>query len=197
MIAALTGRVAEAFGGCCLLDVNGVGYEVQVPLPALEELARSEGEVRLYTYLHLREDGVQLFGFQTLEEKRVFERLIGVTGVGPKTALSILSVLSLERLREAVEGDDYRLLASVPGIGQKTAQRLALELRGKLAPARNQTKPGSTGKGGSEVADAVEALVALGYPMPAAMQAVEAAAAQDGLQTASSLVRGALKRLAR
>ncbi len=197
MIATLTGRIAEVSGGCCLLDVNGVGYEVQVPLPALEELARAEGQVRLHTYLHLREDAVQLFGFLTPGEKKVFERLIGVTGVGPKTALSILSVLSVERLREAVEGDDYRLLASVPGIGQKTAQRLALELRGKLASARIQAKPGTTGKGGGEVADAVEALVALGYPMPAAVQAVEAAAAQDGTQTAPALVRGALKRLAR
>jgi len=197
MIAALTGRIAEVSGGCCLLDVNGVGFEVQVPLPALEELARAEGQVRLYTYLHLREDAVQLFGFLTPGEKKVFERLIGVTGVGPKTALSILSVLSVERLREAVEGDDYRLLASVPGIGQKTAQRLALELRGKLAPTHTQAKSGTAGKGGGEVADAVEALVALGYPMPAALQAVEAAAAQDGIQTAPALVRGALKRLAR
>jgi len=119
MIATLTGRVAEVSGGCCLLDVGGVGYEVRVPLSALEELAQASGEVKLHTHLHLREDGAQIFGFLTVAEKRVFERIIGVSGLGPKIALSILSVLAVDRVRQAVEAEDYRLLASVPGSGRK------------------------------------------------------------------------------
>ncbi|MGE5529817.1 MAG: Holliday junction branch migration protein RuvA [Patescibacteria group bacterium] len=196
MIGALTGRVLEIAGGTCLLDVGGVGYEVQVPLPALEELSRAADQVRLYTHLHLREDGAQLFGFLTQAEKKTFTRLVGVTGIGPKTALSLLSVLSVERIRQAVEAEDHRLLASVPGIGVKTAQRLVLELRGKLGEAAARPAAGEV-RAGTETADAVEALVALGYPSPAAVQAVEAALAEDPARRAPTLVRAALKRLAR
>jgi len=196
LIASLTGKVAEVAGGVCLLEVSGVGYEVRVPLPALEELAQAQGEVRLHTYFHLREDGAQLFGFLHPEEKRIFERIIAVSGIGPKTALSILSVLPVERIRQAVESEDHRLLASVPGVGQKTAQRLVLELRGKLAAYVATQGTGRPGTGG-EMADAVEALVALGYQAAAAMGAVEAAMTEDEGRTAPTLVRAALKRLAR
>ncbi|MGE5550930.1 MAG: Holliday junction branch migration protein RuvA [Bacteroidota bacterium] len=198
MIAALAGKVVDVAGGYCLLEVNGVGYEVRVPLSALEELSQAQGEVRLFTYLHVREDAVQLFGFPTVEEKRVFERIISVSGIGPKTALSILSVLSVDRIKQAVVSEDHRLLASVPGIGQKTAQRLVLELRGKLETVRAETGTAvPAGRGGSEVADAVEALVALGYPANVAVQAVEAAQAEEGIKTAPTLVRAALKRMTR
>lgn len=194
MIASLTGRVIGVAGGCCFLEVGGVGFEVRVPLPALETLAKAQGEVRLYTYLHLREDGVQLFGFLHPEEKQVFLQLLGVAGVGPKIALSLLSVLSVERIRQAVAAEDHRLLASVPGIGPKTAQRLVFELRGKLAPAVEAGKaPPPSGRG--EMADAVEALVALGYPSSSALAAVEAAAAEGVERTAPALVRAALKKL--
>lgn len=196
MIASLTGKVIGVSGGACLLEVNGVGYEVRIPLPALEDLAQAPGEVRLHTYFHLREDGAQLFGFLTAEEKQVFERIIGVSGIGPKTALSILSVLAVDRFRQAVEAEDQRLLASVPGVGQKTAQRLILELKGKLSAPRARAAPVAAAAGGGETADAVEALVALGYQAAAAIQAVEAAAG-EGSRTAPALVRAALRRLAR
>ena len=198
MIATLTGRVAEVAGGCCLLDVNGVGYELRVPLPALEELAGSGGEVRLHTYLHLREDGVQLFGFLTLEEKRVFERLIGVTGIGPKIALSILSVLTVERLSAGRRGGRPSTAGIRPGHRAKNRATAGpgasrqVERRYGSGPARTngQRRGRDRGRG--------RGLVALGYPMPAALQAVEAAAGrEDGNQTAPALVRGALKRLAR
>jgi Holliday junction DNA helicase RuvA len=197
MIATLTGKVSEITGGCCFLDVNGVGYEVRVPLASLEELAGTGGEVKLYTHLHLREDCAQLFGFPTLDEKRVFEKIVGVSGIGPKTALSILSVLTVDRFRQAVAAEDHRLLASVPGIGAKTAQRLVLELQGKLAAPHGEKTNGYAGGSGGEIADAVEALVALGYQMPVALQAVEAAAAENENATVPTLVRSALKRLAR
>ncbi|NLG84406.1 MAG: Holliday junction branch migration protein RuvA [Firmicutes bacterium] len=193
MIASLTGRVAGISGGCCLLEVGGVGFEIRVPLPALATLAEAPGEVKLYTYLYLREDGVQLFGFLHPEEKQVFLQLLGVAGVGPKIALSLLSVLSVDRIRQAVAAEDYRLLASVPGIGPKTAQRLVFELRGKLAPTGEGGKTPSPV--GGEMADAVEALIALGYPSPAATAAVEAAVTEGTERTAPALVRAALKKL--
>ena len=197
MIGILRGRVAEVTGGICLLDVGGVGYEVHVPLPALEELAQAQGEVRLYIHFHLREDLAQLFGFSTLDEKRVFEKIIGVAGIGPKTALSIMSLLPVERFHQAVEAEDYRLLSSVPGIGQKTAQRLVLELRGKLAGISSGTRLPATARQEGEIADAVDALVALGYAAPVAMQAVEAAMAEEAGHTAPALVRAALRRMGR
>ncbi|MGE5597976.1 MAG: Holliday junction branch migration protein RuvA, partial [Bacteroidota bacterium] len=134
--------------------------------------------------------------FLTAEEKQVFERIIGVSGIGPKTALSILSVLAVDRFQQAVEAEDQRLLASVPGVGQKTAQRLILELKGKLSAPRTRAAPAAAAAGGGETADAVEALVALGYQAAAAIQAVEAAAG-EGSRTAPALVRAALRRLAR
>jgi len=196
MIAALRGKVIAVNPGSCLLDVGGVGYEVHMPLPALAVLIEAREEVTLHTHLHLREDLLQLFGFLDLEEKKVFERLIAVSGIGPKIALSMLSVLSVERIGRAIETDDHRLLASVPGIGQKTAQRLVLELKGKFAMSRNGASA-QTGPANSEMADAVEALIALGYTVQAALQAVESAAAEENVRTASTLIRAALKRLSR
>ncbi len=196
MIATLTGRVAEVNGGCCILDVQGVGYEIYLPLPALEEVSQTAGEIKLHTHLHLREDGVQLFGFLNDKEKRIFLKLISVTGIGPKLALSMLSVLPAERLCQAVDSEDCRLLSSVPGIGQKTAQRLVLELRGKLSPRTAVESSPAAAKTAGEAADAVEALVALGYPTASALQAVEAAAAQEGACAAPALIRAALKSMA-
>lgn len=195
MIGMLTGKVAYVENGACLLEAGGVGYEVLVPTTALAELAQATGEVRLYTHLQVREDGLQLFGFLSPDEKRSFERLIAVSGVGPKTALAILSALSVERLRQAVAAEDFRLLATVPGVGQKTAQRLVLELKGKLAPGRGAGPAAPPGGAGSAMADAVEALVALGYQGAAAIQAVEAAVAAGEGDTAPALVRASLKRL--
>lgn len=195
MIATLTGRVVGVAGGCCLLEVGGVGFEIRVPLPALETLAKAQGEVRLHTHLHFREDGFQLFGFLAPEEKQAFVQLIGVAGVGPKTALSLLSVLSVERIRQAVAAEDHRLLASVPGIGPKTAQRLVLELRGKFSLSTETGGKAAAAAAGGEAADAVEALVALGYPAQSALAAVEAAAADGVERSAPALVRAALKKL--
>lgn len=199
MIATLTGKVADVGGESCIIDVNGVGYRVLMPLPALETLSRTTEQVKIFTHFHLREDGVSLFGFLNLEDKAIFEKIIGVSGIGPKTALAILSSLSGDSFREAIENEDHRVLTSISGIGLKTAQRLILELKGKL---------GRIAKGGtgelrlasrliSPIGDAVDALIALGYPQKEAAAAVDAVYKEDNGLTTPEMVRQALRNLGR
>lgn len=199
MIATLTGNVVEVGGESCIIDVNGVGYRVFMPLPALETLGRATEPVKVYTHFHLREDSASLFGFLTLDDKRIFEKVIGVTGIGPKTALAILSSLSGDSFREAVENEDHRALTAISGVGLKTAQRLVLELKGKLG----QTTRSGTGdqitnsRYRSVIADAVDALVALGYPQKEAAVAVDAVYKEDSGLTTPEMVRLALRNLGR
>lgn len=199
MIATLTGKVAAVGGESCVIDVNGVGYQVLMPLPALEALSRETAPVTIHTHFHLREDGASLFGFLTQEDKAIFGKIIGVSGIGPKTALAILSHLSGDEFREAIEHEDHRMLTGVPGVGLKTAQRLVLELKGKLEKtavggARDAKAPaGQTGVMG----DAVEALIALGYPQKEAAAAVEAVYKADSGLTTPEMVRLALRNLGR
>lgn len=199
MIATLTGNVVEVGGESCIIDVNGVGYRVFMPLPALEILSRTTAPVKVYTHFHLREDNASLFGFLTIEDKGVFEKVIGVSGIGPKTALAILSSLSGDSFREAVENEDHRALTGISGVGLKTAQRLVLELKGKLGQT---TKSGtgdqkSNSRYRSVVADAVDALIALGYPQKEATAAVDAVYKQDSGLTTPEMVRLALRNLGR
>jgi Holliday junction DNA helicase RuvA len=199
MIATLTGNVVEVGGESCIIDVNGVGYRVFMPLPALEILSRTTEPVKVYTHFHLREDSASLFGFLTIEDKGVFEKVIGVSGIGPKTALAILSSLSGDSFREAVENEDHRALTGISGVGLKTAQRLVLELKGKLG----QTIRSGTGdqksnsRSRSVVADAIDALIALGYPQKEAATAVDAVNKQDSGLTTPEMVRLALRNLGR
>lgn len=199
MIATLTGKVADVGGESCIIDVNGVGYRVLMPLPALETLSRTTEPVKIFTHFHMREDGVSLFGFLNLEDKVVFEKIIGVSGIGPKTALAILSSLSGDSFREAVANEDHRALTAVSGVGLKTAQRLVLELKGKLG----KVIPGGTGdqrstpRYVSAVGDAVDALVALGYPQKEATEAVDMVHKAEAGLTTPEMVRLALRYLGR
>ncbi len=200
MIAVLTGTVDSVSGESCILDVNGVGYQVFMPLSALEEISRASGSVKVYTHFHLREDGAALFGFLTPTDKAVFEKVIGVSGIGPKTALNLLGTLSAERFSDAIATEDHRVLTGVSGIGLKTAQRLILELKGKLvrsaaSSAEAGIKPSLPA--GNRFGDAVDALIALGYPQKEAVAAVETVSAAEHGLTTPELVRKALKNLGR
>lgn len=196
MIAVLTGKVDSVGGESCILDVGGVGYQVFMPLTALEELSRETAAVRIYTHFHLREDAASLFGFLTPEDKAVFEKVISVSGIGPKTGLAILSQLGAEKFAEAVHNEDHRVLTSVSGVGLKTAQRIVLELKGKLIAVSGSSKADEKARSGV-FTDAVDALVALGYPQKEAVAVVEEIVAAEQNLTAPELVRRALKNLGR
>jgi len=164
MIGSLTGRIVEQRPGEALLDVSGVGYEVRTPLSTQGALAGRE-IVTLHIHTHVREDQISLYGFASRSERDTFRLLISVSGVGPRTALALLSGMSPTELAGAIAGEQWRRLASVPGIGKRTAERLIVELKDKL---------GWAGEGGtaSVRADAVSALTNLGYPAKVAEEAV-------------------------
>lgn len=132
MIARLRGEVAESHPDRLVLDVHGVGYDVQVPARTADA-ARPGASLTLHVHTAVREDAITLYGFSTTDEKEAFERLIAISGVGPKIGLSILGALTPDALGRAIEGNDLRTLTKVPNVGKKTAERLVLELRGKLA----------------------------------------------------------------
>lgn len=204
MIAQLTGSVARVADttGYVVLDVNGVGYRVAVPVPVLVSLPAVGEKVTLVTHLIVREDDLSLYGFSDESELRVFELLLTVSGVGPKVALALLSALTASDLAQAVASEDVRTLTRVPGVGAKTAQRMVLELRDKLAALGFERKVDQVARGavvktktGAEalVEDVVAALLNLGYNKAEAQRASDAAL--EGLiKTGSSPDFGALLR---
>jgi Holliday junction DNA helicase RuvA len=135
MIAGLKGRIERKLADAALVDVAGVIYRVNTSATTLDEIGDAGEDVRLFTHLYVREDQLTLFGFSSQEELRLFETLIGVSGIGPRLALAILSRVRPEALEAAINGENAELLATVPGVGRKTAARLILELRGKLVPS--------------------------------------------------------------
>lgn len=189
MIALLTGVVVERSAAQCVIDVGGVGYLVSMSTASLASLPGDGERVTVRTRLHVRDDGVALYGFITAEELRLFDRLITVSGVGPKVALAALSVLSPTVFARAVADDDVALVSSVPGIGKKTAQRIILELKDKLA----ETDMPAAGAATSVTAEAREALLSLGYSSAETADALKGYEGDAG--DASALLRYALKRL--
>ena len=176
MIASLTGLLKRKTPQTIILDVQGVGYEVTICLPTFHQLPSLNEKVHLFIHTHVREDAFHLYGFSSGEEKELFLLVTGISGVGPKLAINILSGLSLADFVEAVRTGNVALLHSIPGVGQKTAARLALELKGKITSLVGAI-PGTGAKmeGLSSVGaeDAVSALVHLGYKAPRAKDAVE------------------------
>jgi Holliday junction DNA helicase RuvA len=174
MIAHLRGRLLAKSPNRVVVDCNGVGYEVNISVTTFTELPSEAAEVALHIYTNVREDQIALFGFTEPQEKRLFERLIGVSGIGPKLAITVLSGISAERLVGAIRGNDLAMLTRVPGIGKKTAERIVLELKDKLedliATYPTDSKSVHYGVAGE---DALSALVNLGYARPAAQKAVE------------------------
>jgi Holliday junction DNA helicase RuvA len=188
VIGRLKGRLETKAPPQILVDVAGVAYEVDVPMSTFYALPATGEAVTLFTHLVVREDAHILFGFATLEERSVFRQLIRISGIGARTALSVLSGLSVGELAEAVTLQDALRLTKVPGIGKKTAERLLLELKGKLAES---AKPAA---GGAGAGDVVNALLALGYSEKEALLAVKGL--QPGVGVAEG-IRAALKALAK
>jgi len=189
MIGRIHGKLVEKHPPQIVVDVGGIGYEVDVPMSTFYNLPATGAEVALYTHLAVREDAHQLFGFGTEAERHAFRQLLRISGIGARTALSVLSGLSVADLREAVVNQDSGRLTKVPGIGKKTAERLLLELRDKLdavlaAPA--------TVKGDGKAGDVTNALLALGYNEKEAAWAVkklpEGVAISDGIRQALRLL---------
>ncbi len=208
MIGRLTGQVLACSPGRVLLDVAGVGYDLSIPLSTYYTLSRDSGtRVSLHVHTHVREDALQLFGFASQDERAVFEVLIGISGVGPKLALAILSGIGVDELFHTVRAQDRGRLQKIPGVGKKTAERLLLELRDKL---RNDLRSGhsvSSHAQGAAAAndpnglrsDAISALVNLGYSRDAARRAVDRATENQGPadRTLEQVLRSALAGLVR
>jgi Holliday junction DNA helicase RuvA len=177
MIAHLRGRVLEKHPSHVILEAAGVGYEVTISVPSFSGLPAEGAEVSLYIHTHVREDTLALYGFLRREEKKLFERLISVSGIGPKLAITVLSGIASEALVTALRGNDLTALTRIPGVGKKTAERMVLELRDKLdglaaAPA---PPPGTRME-----EDVISALVNLGYQRGSAEQAVKRALDKAG-----------------
>ena len=193
MIGRLHGRVVARDSNVLLLDVAGVGYEVEVTTVTLASAGGSDAEVELFTHLVVRDDTMTLFGFRSLVERAVFRVLVKVNGVGPKVAMTVLGALPPAELARCVADRDTRLLTKVPGIGKKTAERIVIELEGRLDDL--PVAPGAPPKPADRATDdAVSALVALGWRPAEARKVVESVHV-DGEST-EDLIRSALKRMA-
>ena len=170
MIASLKGRLETLSDDWATINVNGIGFQVHMPTSTLSTLGSRGQEVHIYTHLHLREDNATLYGFASPEELGLFQILIGVSGIGPKLALSMLSSMSVEQLTMAIATGNVDLLTAVPGIGKKIAARLVLELKDKIG-AELVTTPAAA-QLAQENADVIAALTSLGYSVAEASRAV-------------------------
>lgn len=173
MIAHVRGTVAEKFNGAVIIDVHGVGYEVQVSLGDYESVLL-DNDIKLYTYHHVREQSDELFGFSTLAAKKLFEMLITVQGVGPKAALAILSLGNAEQVRNAIAHSDTTYIAKASGVGKKTAERVSVDLHDKVGLPTNMGHASAPVQTELDTSDeALEALIALGYTLADATKALE------------------------
>jgi len=183
VIAHLRGRILEKQPNRIVVDVNGVGYDVFVPLSTFYGMAEAGSEIALRIHTHVREDALALYGFATPLEQDLFERLIGVSGIGPKLALAVLSGIESAELMRAIERGDVARLTAIPGVGKKTSERIVLELKDRLPRAVAAAMPGAPAADGAGVRDDVlSALLNLGYHRPLAEKAVASAfkATPDG-----------------
>lgn len=197
MIGYLQGTLLRADPERLLLDVHGVGYEVNVPLSTWYEIEKRRDEpVRLFIHTHLREDGIALFGFWTEREKALFEKLIGVNGIGPRLARVILSGMAPDDLLGAIARGDLGRLATIPGVGKKTAERMVLELREKMRELAAGL-PEETAAAVPADQDVVSALVNLGYKASLAERAVAEVRREKPDAAFNDLLRASLNRLSR
>lgn len=176
MIAHLRGTLLSKRPGQAIVEAGGVGYDVALSIPSFTALPAEGGLVALHIYTVVREDALALFGFLNLEEKRLFERLITVSGVGPKLAITILGGLSPERTITAIRSQDHATLTRIPGVGKKLAERLVVELKDKLEDMAAAPVATSAGPAADDV---LSALVNLGYQRPAAQRAIEKAVSKN------------------
>ena len=178
MIAFLRGRLLSKTPNQAIVDCGGVGYDATISVATFTSLPAEGAEARLHIYTHVREDQIALFGFAEPQEKKLFEKLLTISGIGPKLAITVLSGIDTDRLVTAIRGGDHATLTRIPGIGKKTAERVVLELKDKLddfavAPSTSAATYGPAGD------DALSAMVNLGYARPIAQRAIETALAKN------------------
>ena len=198
MIALLSGQIAYKSIDHIILDVGGVGYRLQIPLSSYYILPE-QGAARFFVHTHVREDAIQLFGFLTAAEKEFFLLLTSISGIGPKLGLNILSHMPVDGLRDALASGDVKRLATLPGIGKKTAERLVLELKdkvGRIAAAPSPTVAPAAAGGGDAFDDALSALLNLGYKEAQARKVLEALEVPRGAAL-ETILKGALRVLVR
>ena len=197
MIAHLRGRIFDKQPNRIVVDVNGVGYDVAVPLSTFYGLGDTGAEIALRIHTHVREDALLLFGFATRLEQELFERLISVSGIGPKLALAVLSGIEPGDLIRAIQRGDLARLTAIPGVGKKTSERIVLELKDRLPKGDHTSAPdGASGEPSVLKDDVLSALMNLGYHRPLAEKAVSAAIAAKAGDFEQTL-RQALRELAR
>lgn len=203
MISYIRGTLAEKNEDSAVVEAHGVGYQIFVPVPVLSELPPLGESVKIYTYFSVREDGMSLFGFLSRQDLAMFKQLIGVNGIGPKSALGILSALRPDVLRRAVASGDAKTISRAPGVGPKTAQRIILDLKDKIRPEdvlaggleESLAVPEEISGVGQAGKEAVEALTALGYSAAEAAGAVKKVKITEEM-TAEDVLKGALRHLA-
>ena len=195
MIAHLRGEMVLTGDRWVVLDVAGVGYQVHITQPALQLLALTTDPVKLFTYMAVREDAITLYGFMHQSELEMFRILISVSGIGPQTAMNLLSQIGIEDFAIAILNEDEKTLTRISGIGTKSAKRLILELRDKMKKISETIVYSETGRAGPEVHDAISALVSLGFAEKESRDAVSAGALQLSSPTVQELIKAALARL--
>jgi holliday junction DNA helicase RuvA len=198
MIGFLRGRIFDKQPNRIIVDVQGVGYEVLIPLSTYYDVGDEGADVALHVHTHVREDALQLFGFRTALEQQLFERLIGISGIGPKLAIAVLSGIETRELVAAVQRGDVARLTRVPGVGKKTSERIVLELKDRLAQlAVAVGAPPEIPESGRLRDDLLSALHNLGYQRPLAEKAIEAVLSSQTDVTFEHALRGALRELMR
>ena len=206
MIAHLSGTLLSKEPNLVVVNVGGVGYEVNIPLSTFYDLDDEKSDVQLLVYTHVKEDALQLYGFKTANERKLFVHFISVSGVGPKLGIALLSHMKADELIESIKSNNLARLTQIPGIGRKTAERLVVDLRDKMiqlsqaqVAAETGVRPETTyvSSEDSVRADALSALLNLGYQRSGAEKAIDAALVEGGDITVESILRRALKKLAR
>jgi len=206
MIAHLSGTLFSKQATSVIVDVGGVGYEVTIPLSTFYDLEDTGKPVQLRIYTHVREDTLQLYGFKTIRERELFLKIISVSGIGPKLGITLLSGMSADELIAAIRTNDLARLTLIPGIGRKTAERLVIELRERVAALTSAQledaltmKAAATGEVRQDDvrADALSALLNLGYQRVSAEKALDNAIAEGGEVTVETVLRRVLRKLAR
>ncbi len=207
MIAHLSGTLLSKEPNAVILDVGGVGYEVTIPISTFYDLEEPGSPVKLRIYTHVREDALQLYGFKTLRERELFMRLISVSGIGPRLGITLLSGMSADEMIASIRTNNLARLTLIPGVGRKTAERLVMELRDKVAAlssAELEEELGGVPAGGVGIttedsmrSDVLSALLNLGYQRGTAEKAVTAALDEGGDISVEVILRRSLKKLAK
>jgi Holliday junction DNA helicase RuvA len=199
LIAQLTGKLIHKQPSLVIVDVGGVGYEVSIPLSTFYELGEVGSSVSLKIHTHVREDVIQLFGFRTSHEKELFLKLTSISGIGPKLAITILSGIPVSELVAAIKASNLARLTSIPGVGRKTAERIIIELRDRVATLslEEEAAVSRTEAAADVKEDTIAALISLGYQKQQAAAAVATALNEDGERTIEAVLKRALRSLSR